>query len=192
MDDDDASKIILANAEEDTSIDDEDDEDEDEDEDILGIHYAIFWLAVITIFISFLSDIVVNSIESAAVSMKIPTEFIAAIIVPIIGNAAEHASAIVFAGKNKLNITLGVAVGSSTQIALMVLPFLVIIAWLANKPLTLDLGVSEAFMLLFTVLLTMISLKDGTSNWLVGFILIASYLMISICFWCHAQEDLNS
>ena len=106
---------------EDEEDDEDDDDEEEEEEDILGVKYALFWLAVITAFISVLSDVVVDNIQTAAVDLKIPKLFIAAIVVPIIGNAAEHASAIVFALKNKLNITLGVAVGSSCQIALMVM-----------------------------------------------------------------------
>ena len=177
--DDDCSLDDISRSSNDDSDSDQDD-DEDREEDVLGVTYSIFWLAVVTIFISILSDIVVDSIEVAALDLKVPKLFIAAIIVPIIGeffgffflleaysctyntyfmmcpsciynidslltlmtegNAAEHASAIVFAMRNKLNITLGVAVGSSCQIALMVLPLLVLIGWTSDKPMSMNLG----------------------------------------------------
>jgi Ca2+:H+ antiporter len=165
--------------------------DEEEDEDILGMQYAIFWLLVITIFISILSDIVVDTVEKAATNLHIPSVFISAIIIPIIGNAAEHASAIIFAFKNKLNITLGIAVGSSTQIAMMVLPLLVIIGWILNKPMSLNFGTGESFSFLIAVVATTISLKDGVSNWLLGANLIGLYILISTSFWYHNDEKLS-
>eukprot|EP01032_Pedospumella_encystans_P016814 gene16814-19166_t len=88
-------------------------EDEDEDEDLLGFNNSIIWLAIITVFISILSDAISGSIEDAAGSMGISKVFIAAILLPIVGNAAEHAGAVIFAMKGKLDLSLGVAIGSS-------------------------------------------------------------------------------
>lgn len=168
------------------------DEGDDEEDDILGVTFALFWLSVITVIISLLSDIVVNTIEKAAEGLNIPAIFIATIVVPIIGNAAEHASAIVFAFKNKLNITLGVAVGSSTQIGLMVLPLLVVIGYFEGRPLTLCLGAMEGTSLMLSILIVMIALKDGVSNWLLGLVLIVAYLVIATAFWFHDDESLTT
>lgn len=165
--------------------------EEEEEEDILGYRYALVWLAIITVFIAFLSDALSSSIESAATSIGISSVFLSAIVLPIVGNAAEHAGAVMFAMKGKLELTLGVAVGSSTQIALSVLPFLVIIGWMSGNDLDMDFGVFEASSMFMTIVLVTIILKDGTSNWLLGAILIVAYIIIAAGFWAHADEDLG-
>lgn len=85
--------------------------------------------------------------------------FLGAIILPIVGNAAEHAGAIMFAHKGKLDLSLGVAIGSSTQIALFVLPFLVLLGWMSKKNLSLEFGSYESFSLLLTILIVTFAIK---------------------------------
>ncbi|MQM06498.1 hypothetical protein Taro_039321 [Colocasia esculenta] len=97
----------------------EDGSDEDEEPEISRWE-AIIWLAVLTIWVSVLSGYLVDAIQGASESMNMPVAFISVILLPIVGNAAEHASAIMFAMKDKLDITLGVAIGSSTQISMFV------------------------------------------------------------------------
>ncbi|KAL0341774.1 UNVERIFIED_CONTAM: Vacuolar cation/proton exchanger 2 [Sesamum calycinum] len=97
------------------------DEDSDDDEVPEITHWeAMTWLAVLTLWISILSGYLVDAIQGASDSMNMPVAFISVILLPIVGNAAEHASAIMFAMKDKLDITLGVAIGSSTQISMFV------------------------------------------------------------------------
>jgi hypothetical protein len=93
----------------------EGDEGED-DEFVLGFYGALVWLALITIVIALLSEAMVAAIEGAAASWGVPDIFIGVIVIPIVGNAAEHAAAIIFALKNKMDIALGIAVGSATQV----------------------------------------------------------------------------
>jgi Ca2+:H+ antiporter len=112
------------------------------------------------------------------------------IVIPIIGNAAEHAGAIMFAMKNKLDLSLGVAVGSSTQIALMVLPLLVLIGWCEGKDMTLNFQSYEAVTLFLSVVMVTFCINHGTSNWLVGALLIGAYIIISIGFYAHEDEHL--
>jgi Ca2+:H+ antiporter len=81
-----------------------------------------------------------------------PVAFISVIVLPIVGNAAEHASAVMFAMKNKMDIALGVAVGSATQIALFVIPFCVLVGWAMDLPLDLNFHVFETLTLVLTVL----------------------------------------
>lgn len=85
--------------------------------------------------------------------LQVPDLFLGTIIIPIVGNAAEHAAAIIFAAKNKMELSLGIAVGSATQIALFVVPLTVVIAWWADQPLSLDFHPFETATLLMTVLL---------------------------------------
>merc|ERR1711966_342156 len=109
----------------------------------MGFSGCLIWLTIITIFISFLSDYLVDAIEGAAESMGMPVAFISVIIIPIVGNAAEHAAAVMFAMKNKMDISLGVAIGSSTQIALFVIPLCIVAGWFMGQPLDLNLHVFE-------------------------------------------------
>jgi Ca2+:H+ antiporter len=97
-----------------------------------------------------------------------------------------------FAMKGKLDLTLGVAIGSSTQIAVFVLPFLVILGWILGEDLSLNFGVYEAISLLLSVLLVFLAIKDGTSNYLMGIILISCYLIISIGFAVRNDSSLSN
>lgn len=90
-------------------------DDEADEEFVLGFWGAIFWLGVITAIIALLSEVMVDAIEGAAASWGVPDIFIGVIVIPIVGNAAEHAAAVIFALKNKMDLALGIAVGSATQ-----------------------------------------------------------------------------
>lgn len=96
-----------------------------------------------------------------------------------------------FAIKGKLDISLGIAVGSSTQIALLVIPLLVIIGWMTNQELTLDFGLYEANTLFLSVVMLTFVIKDGTSNWLIGGALICAYFIIAAGFLAKTDEDLS-
>jgi len=167
----------------------EEGDDEDEEPGLFGLWGGIFWLGVITMFISTLSDMIVNTIESAAKGLGVPILFLSGILVPIVGNAAEHAAAIIFAWKNKMEICLGSAVGSAVQISLLVIPLCVMIGWLFNQPMTMNFHIFETAVLLIACIGTSFVLMDGRSHWLKGVILVASYLMIAASFWAHADPD---
>jgi len=170
----------------------EEEDEEEEDEDILGVHYGVLWLGIITFFIAILSDALVNSIGEVAQNNKSARGvFLASIVIPIVGNAAEHASSVIFAMKNKVEISLGVAVGSSTQIALLVMPLVVVLGWFLDKPMSLNLHPFESFSFFLAVLGSMVAIKDGTSNWLVGAVLMGTYLIIAAAFFCMKDEPLG-
>ncbi|KAJ6836416.1 vacuolar cation/proton exchanger 3-like isoform X2 [Iris pallida] len=136
----------------------EDDSDEDEVPEVT-LWEAISWLAVLTIWISVLSEYLVDAIEGASESLNMPMAFISVILLPIVGNAAEHASAIMFAMKDKLDITLGVAIGSSTQIAMFVIPFCVVVGWIMGKQMDLNFQLFETASLFITVLVVAFMLQ---------------------------------
>eukprot|EP00514_Thraustochytrium_sp_LLF1b_P002333 CAMPEP_0184509564 /NCGR_PEP_ID=MMETSP0198_2-20121128/1353_1 /TAXON_ID=1112570 /ORGANISM="Thraustochytrium sp., Strain LLF1b" /LENGTH=470 /DNA_ID=CAMNT_0026899407 /DNA_START=150 /DNA_END=1562 /DNA_ORIENTATION=- len=160
------------------------DEDE-EDELVLGFWTAITLLAIVSVFISFLSEFLVNAIEGTTRVWGVPEEFIGAILLPVVGNAAEHASAIVFAYRNKMDIALGVALGSAAQIGVSVLPACVLLGWGIGSPLDLTFEAFEALSLIFSVLLVGVVVRDGMSHWLYGLVLICAYGILSIGFWFH-------
>ncbi len=167
-------------------------EEEEEEVDLLGYSYSLVWLAVITVFIAFLSDAISASIQDAADSAGISGIFLAAVVLPIVGNAAEHAGAVMFAMKDKLDLSLGVAIGSSTQIALLVLPLLVLLGWMMDKDMNLNFGAFESATLFLAVVSVTFAIKDGTSNWLVGLTLCAMYIVIAAGFWAHNNDSLSS
>ena len=170
--------------------DDDDDDDDDDEELVLGFWGCIFWLSVATVFISLLSDYLVATIEGASASWDFSVAFISVILLPIVGNAAEHASAVMFAMKNKMDISLGVAVGSATQIALLVIPFCVVTGWFMDQPMDLNMEVFETATLFITVVTVGFVCQDGKSNWLKGLVLILAYLLLSASFFFHKDPDL--
>ena len=167
--------------------DDDDGDDDDEEEAVLGVSGSIFWLAVITVFIAVLSEYLVDAIRGASTALHVPDLFLGTIVIPIVGNAAEHAAAIIFAAKNKMELALGIAVGSAVQIALFVMPLCVVIAWSVGAPLSMDLHPFETAVLLITVLLVGVIIQTGESNWLAGLVLVMAYVIISIGFFYHTD-----
>lgn len=125
--------------------------------------------------------------QGASKAWNIPIAFISVVLLPIVGNAAEHASAVMFAMKDKLDISLGVAIGSSTQISMFGIPFCVVIGWIMGQPMDLNFHLFETASLLITVLVVAFLLQDGTSNCLKGLMLFLCYLIVAASFYVHAD-----
>ncbi|XP_072980909.1 vacuolar cation/proton exchanger 2-like [Typha angustifolia] len=170
--------------------DNEDDTDQEEAPEITQWE-AICWLSVLTIWISILSGYLVDAIQGASDSLNMPVAFISVILLPIVGNAAEHASAIMFAMKDKLDITLGVAIGSSTQISMFVIPFCVVIGWMMGKQMDLNFQLFETATLFITVLVVAFMLQEGTANYFKGLMLILCYLIVAASFFVHIDPAAN-
>lgn len=164
-------------------------DDADEEESILGVGESVFWLAVITVAISVLSEYMVDSLEAAAEGWGVPDLFLGTIIIPVVGNAAEHAAAIIFAAKNKMELALSIAVGSSIQIGMFCVPALVLTAWWLDSPLSLNFGGFETAALLVTVLIVNAIIQRGESNYMQGLVLIAGYAFISVAFFVHVDPE---
>lgn len=165
-------------------------EDSVEDErPVISRWESIAWLAILTLWISVLSGYLVDAIQGASDSWNMPVSFISVILLPIVGNAAEHASAIMFAMKDKLDITLGVAIGSSTQISMFVIPFCVVVGWFLGQPMHLNFQLFETATLFITVLVVAFMLQEGTSNYFKGLMLILSYLIVAASFFVHVDHS---
>jgi len=176
--------------EEDKTRNEEKGDDEQEDEEpLLGFYGALFWMGFFTTMIAFLSEFIVSAIEGAAESLGVPILFIGTILLPIVGNAAEHAAAIIFAYKNRMDLCLGIAIGSASQISLFVIPFTVIVAWMMGQPLSLDFHVFETAVLFMTVVLVTFCIQSGDSDWLKGAMLVMAYILVSAAFWIHKDPD---
>ncbi|KAG7600654.1 Sodium/calcium exchanger membrane region [Arabidopsis suecica] len=158
--------------------------DDDEDPEISKWE-AIIWLSILTAWVSLLSGYLVDAIEGASVSWKIPISFISVILLPIVGNAAEHAGAIMFAMKDKLDLSLGVAIGSSIQISMFAVPFCVVIGWMMGAQMDLNFQLFETAALFITVIVVAFFLQEGTSNYFKGLMLILCYLIVAASFFVH-------
>lgn len=144
---------------------------------------AIGALLVATGLVALMSEFLVGSLEVALEDIGISEFFVGLILIPIIGNAAEHSSAVLFAIRNKVDVTLEIAIGSSTQIALFVAPALVFISLAVGHPMDFVFSTFEvAAVALSTVLVFMIS-SDGRSNWLEGAQLTGAYVIMAISFF---------
>ena len=110
-------------------------------------------LLAATVVVSVVSDLLVGSLESIAASWGVSETFLALVVIPIVGNAAEHVSSVTVAYKGKASLAIGIAVGSSLQIALMVLPALVLIGWAIAQPLTMDFGEFKTAVCLLAVII---------------------------------------
>ncbi|KAF6153614.1 hypothetical protein GIB67_027481 [Kingdonia uniflora] len=153
------------------------------EEAVIGFKSAVAWLVGMTAVVALLSEYLVGTIEDASTSWGISVSFISIILLPIVGNAAEHSGAIIFAFKNKLDISLGVALGSATQISMFVIPLTVIVGWIMGIEMDLDFNLLETGSLAFSILITAFALQDGTSHYMKGLVLMLCYIAIGACFF---------
>jgi len=140
-------------------------------------------LAATAVTIAIVSEVLVGAVEGAAHALGMTELFIGVVIVAIIGNAAEHATAVAMAVKDKMDIAVGIAVGSSIQIALFVAPVIVFASWLMGKPMSLIFTGFEIVAIALSVAIASLVSLDGESNWLEGAQLIAVYLILAIAFY---------
>jgi Ca2+:H+ antiporter len=157
----------------------------------MSFRAGIVWLFIITLAISAMSDILVDTIDGFAHRLHISEVFTSTIIVPFFSNVAEQVSAVLFAYRNKMDLCVGVTVGSAIQVASFVLPGCVIIGWLVDRSMTLYFHAYETVCLFLAVVIIAAILQGGTTNWLVGATCISVYVMIASGFWFHSLEDLS-
>lgn len=135
------------------------------------------------VFVAIVSEILVSSFETAASSLQLSEMFVGAVVVAVIGNAAEHSSAINFAVENRLDLSIGIASNSSTQIALFVVPLLVFAGLVQGYPVTLVFTIFELIAIFAaSTIVNLISL-DGHSNWFEGAQLLAVYMIFAAAFY---------
>jgi Ca2+:H+ antiporter len=145
---------------------------------------ALLTLAGATLVIAWVSEILVGSVEQTAAAFGMTNVFIGVIVVAIVGNAAEHSSAVMLALKNRMELAIGIAVGSSLQIALFVAPLLVIVShFIGPRPMDLMFTPAEVLAIFLAVLITGQISSDGESNWIEGVQLLAVYVIMAIVFF---------
>jgi Ca2+:H+ antiporter len=144
---------------------------------------AIMVLLVATGFVALLSEFLVGTIESIRATFGITETFVGIIVVAIIGNAAEHSTAILMALKNKMDLSVGIAIGSSLQIALFVAPLLLFVSYLFGKPMNLEFSRPEVFAVVASVYILFQIGGDGETNWIEGVQLLSVYVILGILFF---------
>ena len=157
--------------------------EQEQDQHTWSLKKSIFVLALATGGIVWLSEILVGSVEAVVAGSGISEFFLGIILVPIIGNVAEHLVAINVALKNKMELSMEIALSSSLQIALFVAPFLVFISLLMGNPLNLVFNTFELAALIAGVLISYFVAADGESNYLEGAALLAVYVIFGLAFF---------
>jgi len=160
-----------------------DDENTPEHEHAWSRGKSITVLLVATAFVALISEFLVGAIEQARGSLGLTEVFVGVIVVAIIGNAAEHSSAILMAMRNKMDLSLSIALGSSLQIALFVAPVLIFASYLFGRPMNLEFTIPEVVAVIASVLIAEQISSDGESNWVEGVQLLSVYAVLAILFY---------
>ncbi|MDQ3635802.1 MAG: calcium/proton exchanger [Acidobacteriota bacterium] len=168
------------------------------EEEEAGEHWSknksIIVLIVATSFVALISEFLVGAVEAARGALGFTEVFVGVIVVAIIGNAAEHSSAILMALRNKMDLSVGIAVGSSLQIALFIAPLLIFASYLFGTPMNLEFTIPEVVAVFASILIVEQICSDGESNWIEGVQLLSVYAILAILFYFlpdmhHAATD---
>nr|OQO06858.1 hypothetical protein B0A51_17977 [Rachicladosporium sp. CCFEE 5018] len=169
----------------------EEDEEEEETPKLTRLG-ALVTLAGSTVLVALCAEYMVSSIDAITKGGGISEEFVGLILLPIVGNAAEHATAVTVAIKDKMDLAIGVAVGSSLQIALLVLPLMVVIGWIGlghPKVMTLDFDGFQVAVLFIAIILVNYLIQDGKSHWLEGVMLQITYIIIATAAFFYPAPE---
>ena len=139
---------------------------------------AVVLLLIATGLVALCAEALVGSIEYLIDNTGISEAFVGLIILPMVGNAAEHVTAVVVASKNKMDLAIGVAVGSSIQVALFLTPMIVLLGWALGKDMSLYFSLFETICLFVSAFIVNFLVLDGRSNYLEGALLCAAYVII--------------
>jgi Ca2+:H+ antiporter len=157
---------------------------EEPDEEVWSMRRSVLLLAVAGVLVGVMSEVLVGSIEDASKAVGLSEFFIGVVVVAIVGNAAEHWVAVLVAFKNKMDLALNIAIGSSAQVALFVAPVLALLSFAVGpNPMALVFNGYELGGLLFAVLIANLVTQDGESNWFEGVQLLALYAVLGLVFY---------
>lgn len=166
--------------------------DKEEDDNHISRTSAVILLLASTGLVAICAEFMVSSIDHLVKTTPLSEAFVGLIILPIVGNAAEHVTAVTVAAKNKMDLAIGVAVGSSIQIALFVTPIIVLLGWILNKDMGLYFNIFETVTLFVSTFIINFLILDGRSNYLEGTLLCASYVIIAVAAFFYPSESNQS
>lgn len=144
---------------------------------------AFVTLGVATVLVVGMSEVLVGAIEPVLHLMGWSPLFVGVVVVALVGNAAEHSTAVAMAARGKMEIAVEIAIGSSTQIALLVAPVAVLVSWVGGRPMSLEFIPAELVAILMSVLTVNQIARDGETNWLEGVLLLGAYAIIATAFY---------
>ena len=150
-----------------------------------SVKKSVIILLISTVAVAFMSEILVGSIEPLVVGFGWTELFIGVIFVAIIGNAAEHVSAITVAVKGKMDLALQISIGSATQIVMLVAPLLVLVSLFFQTQMSLVFNTFELVSIIFSVFVVNSIIEDGESNWFEGIQLLMAYFIMAVAFYFH-------
>ncbi|MBV8077889.1 MAG: calcium/proton exchanger, partial [Planctomycetaceae bacterium] len=140
-------------------------------------------LIVATALVALMSEVLVAAVEEASRTVGLTQVFVGVIVVAIVGNAAEHSTAVLMALKDKMDLSVGIALGSASQIALFVTPLLVLVSYARLEPMDLLFTPMEVLAIILAVIVARMVAEDGESNWLEGAMLLMVYVVLGLAFF---------
>jgi len=170
----------------------EDEGEEEGDEPTISIPSSIAVMFFVTLMVSYSTELLVESLGSVVREARISSHFIGIILLPIVGNACEHASAIRFAIQDKPGLSIGIAVGSSTQISLFVVPFSVLMGWCLDREMDLNFGSLNTTVMSISVVVVLSIVVDGSATWLQGYLLISAYYIVAVLYWHLPDKNMEA
>jgi Ca2+:H+ antiporter len=149
-----------------------------------SVRWSMAALAGATALVALMSEMLVGSVEEAAHTWGMSDVFVGVILVAIIGNAAEHSSAVLMAMKDRMDLSMSIAVGSGIQIALFVAPLLIFLSYVIGpQPMDFEFTPFEVFSVAVALVVVNLVAYDGESHWMEGVLLLAVYLVLGIAFY---------
>jgi len=167
-----------------------DDDDGEGEDPAISIQTAVAVMCFVTCIVAYSSELLVESLGEVVATAGISSHFIGIVLLPIVGNACEHASAIRFAIMDKPGLSIGIAVGSSTQISLFVVPFSVLMGWALGKDMDLNFGSLNTTVMSISVVVVLSIVVDGSATWLQGYLLMSAYYIVAILYW-HLPDKMS-
>ncbi|HVG21279.1 MAG TPA: cation transporter, partial [Blastocatellia bacterium] len=149
----------------------------------MSLKRAVVILVAATALIAWMSELLVHAVEPASKAVGLTEIFVGVVVVAVIGNAAEHSTAVLMAVKNQMDLAYHIAVGSSMQIALFVAPVLVFLSYAIGQPMNLLFTTFEVITVGLAVAIVSLVAVDGESNWMEGVMLLAVYVIFAIAFF---------
>ncbi len=148
-----------------------------------GARSSVLILLVATGFVALMSEVLVGAVETTSRSLGLTEVFVGVIVVAVVGNAAEHSTAVLMALKNQMDLAVGIALGSALQIALFVAPILVFASYARPHPMDLLFTPMEVAAVILAVIIARMVAEDGESNWLEGAMLLLIYAVLGMTFY---------
>jgi Ca2+:H+ antiporter len=150
---------------------------------VWSVMRSVLVLFAAAALVGWISEFLVHAVDAAGRSLGLGKVFMGVVVVALVGNAAEHSTAVMVAAKGKMDLALGIAMGSSMQIALFVAPVLVIVGHLTGTPLGLEFTIMEVVAVFLSVTAVSLLIHDGKTNWFEGVQLLAIYSILAVAFY---------